>query len=564
MSEQKLKPLAPPRTLKRHHVGALPLLHAIAQRLGLKDVLERHVTRHGNDRISVVDTLVLLSYNLTIGKEPLYELAGWVHALDRRPLGYSELEPEWFNDDRFGRALDRLYGADRACLMTELVTACVRAFELDVQRLHNDSTTIKAYGTYPGRTRTGVALKKGHSKDHRPDLKQLVFSLSVCADGAVPVHHKVYAGNRTDDTTHIETWTTVRKITSQPDFLYVADSKLCTDEQLSYIVAQGGRAITIVPETWAEVDEFKSTLRTTRKAKKEIWRRRQAGQEKHFEYFSVFVGKSFTRKRRYRIHWIYSSDKRQRDRQNREERLAKAEQALLELNARLNTRNLKEKEAIEAAAKAIVEKYEVTDLLELRVATSQERDKVQIGKGRPGKHTRYETRTRKIYSLTWTRNLHALRREARIDGIFPLLCTDKELTAKEVLQAYKYQPRLEKRFSQFKNFHNAAPLLFKKVTRVEANLFVFFISLMLQALLEREVRSKMTLDGTKSLSLYPEEREAHQPTTNKIIDIFDGVSTYSIIQDGQVVEEFKDDLTDTQRTILRYLNISESQFWRAP
>jgi transposase len=145
-----------------------------------------------------------------------------------------------------------------------------------------------------------------------------------------------------------------------------------------------------------------------------------------------------------------------------------------------------------------------------------------------------------------------------------MLCTDQELTAKEVLQAYKYQPRLEKRFRQFKSFHNAAPLLFKKVARVEANLFVFFISLMLQALLEREVRSKMTLDGTKSLSLYPEKREAHQPTTNKIIDIFDGISTYSIIQDGQVVEEFKDALTDTQRTILRDLNISESQFWRAP
>ncbi|MCP4899133.1 MAG: IS1634 family transposase, partial [bacterium] len=288
----------------------MPLLHAIVQRLGPKAVLERYVASHGNDRVSPVDTLVLLSYNLTIGKEPLYELAGWVQFLDRRPLGYSELEPQWFNDDRFGRTLDRLYGADRACLMTELVIACARAFELDLQRLHNDSTTIKAYGTYPGRTRTGVELKKGHSKDHRPDLKQLVFSLSVCADGGVPVHHKVYAGNRSDDTTHIETWKTIRKITSQPDFLYVADSKLCTDEQLSYIVAQGGRAITIVPETWGEVEAFKSTLRTTRKAKEEIWRRRQPGQEKHFEYFSVFVGKYFTRKRRYRIHWIYSSDKR--------------------------------------------------------------------------------------------------------------------------------------------------------------------------------------------------------------------------------------------------------------
>ncbi|MCP4195777.1 MAG: IS1634 family transposase, partial [Proteobacteria bacterium] len=482
---------------------------------------------------------------------------------DRRPIGYSKLDPEWFNDDRFGRALDRQYEADRACLMTELVTACVRAFDLDLQRIHNDSTSIKAYGKYPGKTRTGVEFKNGKSKDHRPDLKQLVFSLSVCADGAVPVHHKVYAGNRTDDTTHIETWKTIRKITSDPDFLYVADSKLCTDGQLSYIVAQGGRAITIMPETWSEIAEFKSTLRTTRKAKKEIWRRRKSEQADPVEYFSVFAGNHLTRKRGYRIHWIYSSEKRQRDRKSREVRLAKAEQDLLELNTRLNTRNLKTKEEIEAATASIVEKHDVTGLLTLRIGTSQEQDRIQIGKGRPGKQTRYEIRTRKIYNLTWTRNLSALKIEARLDGIFPLLCTDTELTAKEVLQAYKYQPRLEKRFNQFKSFHNVAPFLFKKVSRVEANLFLFFIALMLQALLEREVRSKMTADGLKSLLLYPEEREADRPTTNKIIDIFDGVSTYSIIQDGHVVEEFKDDLNETQMTILRYLNISESEYWRS-
>ncbi|CAB1063938.1 hypothetical protein D1BOALGB6SA_8723 [Olavius sp. associated proteobacterium Delta 1] len=47
-----------------------------------------------------------------------------------------------------------------------------------------------------------------------------------------------------------------------------------------------------------------------------------------------------------------------------------------------------------------------------------------------------------------------------------LICTDKALTAKQVLKAYKYQPRLEKRFSQFKTVHNAAPLLFKKIERI--------------------------------------------------------------------------------------------------
>ena len=549
------------RTLKRHHVGALPLLHAIVKRLGLRETIKRFVPTHGNDQIPVVDTLILLSYNLSIGKEPLYELSAWVESIDHRSIGYADYAPDKFNDDRFGRALNRLYEADRASLMTEIVRRCVRTFDLDLQRIHNDSTTLKAYGEYPGKTRSGVALKRGNSKDHRPDLKQLVFSLSLCADGAVPVHHKVYAGNRTDDTTHIETWNTLRKITPNPDFLYVADCKLCTDEQLSHIVGNGGRAITIVPESWAEVAEFKATLRTTKKAKKEIWRRPKPHNEEQTEYFSVFLGEYVTHKRGYRIHWIYSSEKRQRDRASRETRLTKAENALLELNARINTRNLKEKQAIVEATSAVLEQYQVGEWLNLHIGTSREQERVQVGKGRPGKHTRYQTRTRRIYTLTWNRNLKALKREARLDGIFPLLCTDVTLSAKDVLKAYKYQPRLEKRFSQFKSVHNAAPLLFKKVSRVEANLFVFFIALMIQALIEREVRAKMSDEGISGLLIYPEDREANRPTTSKIMDAFDGVSTYSIIENGQVVEEFKDELTDTQKIILEYLDIEESEFW---
>ena len=62
------------RTLKRHQVGALPLLHAIVQRAVLREVLERYVPAHGNDQIPVVDTFLLLGFNLSIGKQPLYEL----------------------------------------------------------------------------------------------------------------------------------------------------------------------------------------------------------------------------------------------------------------------------------------------------------------------------------------------------------------------------------------------------------------------------------------------------------------------------------------------------------
>ncbi|MCP4366251.1 MAG: IS1634 family transposase [Planctomycetes bacterium] len=529
--------------------------------MGLRELLNRHVRAHGNDQIPVVDTLMLLVYNLVLGKDPLYELQQWVAGIDRRAIGYRSLEPEKFNDDRFARALDRLYMADRASLMTEFVTTLVREFKLDLGRIHNDSTTVKAYGKYPGSARGGLQLKRGHSKDHRPDLKQLVFSLSISADGAVPVHHKVYAGNRTDDSTHIETWETVRKIAPKADFLYVADSKLCTDEQLHTIDKRGGRAVTIMPETWGEVAAFKAGLKATRKAKKEIWRRPKPGADEQSEYFSVFAGDYTTRKRGYRIHWIYSSEKRKRDRLNREKRLVKAEQALMELNAKLNTRKLKLKENIEAGVAEIADKYKVADLLAVQIGASREQYRVKVGKGRPGKHARYETRARTIHTLTWGRNNPALKAESKLDGIFPLLSTDTKLTAKEVLQAYKYQPRLEKRFCQFKSIHNAAPLLFKKVTRVEANMFLFFIALTIQALIEREIRSKMTAEGRAALNVYPEERDAVHPTTNKIFDRVGNLSTYSIIENEYTVEEYKDELTETQGLILDYLDIPEKEYW---
>jgi len=233
------------RTLKRKQVGGLPLVHAIATRMRLKEILYKYIPAHGNEDIPAVETLMLLVYNLILGKDPLYELQEWVESIDFRCINNVDYENVKFNDDRFGRVLNKLYIVDRASLMTELVVSFVNEFNIVLEHVSNDSTSIKAFGRYPGRTKAGLELKKGHSKDHRPDLKQLVFSLSIAGDGAVPIHYKCYPGNVTDDKTHIETWSTLRKITGCTDFLYVADCKLCTDEQLSYIVSQGGRVVTI-------------------------------------------------------------------------------------------------------------------------------------------------------------------------------------------------------------------------------------------------------------------------------------------------------------------------------
>ena len=79
-----------------------------------------------------------------------------------------------------------------------MVTHAVREFDVELDELHNDSTTVTFHGAYDEaaeETTTGgkptPAITWGHNKDHRPDLKQLLFVLTVARDGAVPVQFRV-------------------------------------------------------------------------------------------------------------------------------------------------------------------------------------------------------------------------------------------------------------------------------------------------------------------------------------------------------------------------------------
>ncbi len=410
-------------------------------------------------------------------------------------------------------------------------------------------------------TRDGLRFVRGHCKDHRPDLKQIVFSLTLTADGAVPIHFKTYAGNRTDDTTHIETWKQVRAIAGRPDFLYVADCKVCTDRQLSFITGHSGRVVTLLPETWGEVKTFKQALKTTHKTKKRILRQLVPNSTTEYETFYRFTGDYTTAKADYPVHWIYTSEKRKRDRQARGQRLQRVEQALGELAGKLNTYQLKSKEQITERVEKLLDAHRARDFYHIELLPVQERRTCQIGKGRPGKHTRYTTKETTIYSLAWSRNQKALEQERRLDGIFPLLCTDKAMSAKEALLAYKYQPRLEKRFEQLKSVHHAAPTLFKKVERVEAMMFLFFMALILQAVIERQVRKSMDDHAIDAVDIYPEHRLSYHPTTAKIFDRFHDTSLYRVMRGKKLIKQYQDELTSTQKDVLPLLGMTVEEYW---
>lgn len=566
--------LCPPQEkLVRKRIAEIPLLQSAEQRLGLKNILKCHIKSHGNETIPVVESLMLLAFNIACGRQPLYELDTWIAKLDdgllisdgkvliQGPL--ANHSQGIFNDDRFGRALDKLCQADLASIITDVAVRVVQTTQLDLSQLHNDSTSIKTTGKIAGKTPSGLHFARGHSKDHRPDLKQVIYSLTISADGAIPIHCKTYSGNTTDDTTHIETWNTLCRIVGKPDFLYVADCKVCTDKQLSYIVEHKGMVVTLMPDTWKESESFKNQQRESPRSKHRILRRLIANSETQYEIFYRIAGTYLTDKRGYTLHWIYSTTKKNLDRLSREKMLKKVEADLTGLMGKINARNLKTREQIQHRAQKLLESYGAQRFYHLEVGDVKQREKVQIGKGRPGKHTKYRTKTQTIHTLSWKRELVRLNKEKNIDGLFPILCTDKDMSAKEALVAYKYQPNLEKRFCQLKSIHHVAPTLFKKVERVEAILFLFYLALILQSVIEREVRQQMDSKGIEALPLYPEHRLSYHPTTAKIFDQFQDITVSYLMVNNQLIREYRDTLNPIQLQILTLLKITETNYWRS-
>ncbi|MDP2707420.1 MAG: IS1634 family transposase, partial [Burkholderiales bacterium] len=277
-----------------------------------------------------------------LGRAPVYALEEWATSIEPAQLRLTAAQISLLNDDRVGRALDELFDADRASLLTEVVVRAVQEFHLDLEQLHNDSTTVTFSGEYRGATtqtlRRGkqtLAITHGHNKDHRPDLKQLLFILTISADGAVPVHYRAADGNTTDDQTHIHTWDTLRELLGRADFLYVADSKLCTREALTHIASHGGRFLTVLPRTRREDRWFRDWVQTHTPHWQEVRRaphpRRHDGPPQIYRVTDAPMCSA----EGYRIVWVYSSQKAEQDQRARQGRIEKGILALEALETRL-------------------------------------------------------------------------------------------------------------------------------------------------------------------------------------------------------------------------------------
>ena len=141
-----------------------------------------------------------------------------------------------------------------------------------------------------------------------------------------------------------------------------------------------------------------------------------------------------------------------------------------------------------------------------------------------------------------------------------MLSNDRSLTPVEILEAHKGQPTIEKRFEQIKTVHEIAPVLLKNEGRIEALFTLYFLALLVQALIERELRLAMKREGLNELPLYPEQRDCHRPTTEQVLRLFSLAQRHRLTQAGQTVQLFDVALTDLQRQILGLLGVPESAY----
>ncbi len=550
-------------------LGALPVINAFIDRLGLVGLLEQHLPS-ADARLKLVPgtAIGLVVRNLVLGRRPVYALGEWAAGFDPALLGLGAGEGELLNDDRVGRALARLFDADRASLLTALVLGAIAEFGIDVSQLHNDSTSIRFTGAYAeadGRARGGkatAAITYGHSKDHRPDLKQLVWILTVSADGAVPIACRTVDGNTTDDLTHIATWDQLVALTGRADFLYVADSKLATRANMDHIAARGGRFVSVLPASRKEDRQFRDWITGNVPDWAEAIRRPARRHDDGEDLWEV-VQAPWSSAEGHRVIWVRASAKIARDAEARRDRIARAIADLDGLNQRLTSpkRRIKTTVAVQQAAQAALVKTGAARWVSFQVTETHEEHYRQEKRGRPGKDTRYRKTTRICHRVGWMVDEAQVAHDATSDGCFPLITNDRDLTGAQVLIAYKYQPNLEKRHAHLKSTQHVAPMFLRDPARIEALLACHFIAMLIQALIERQIRTAMADHHLAELSLYPEDRGCAAPTATRVLEIFDGLARHHLHDHtGAHLQTFQPALTDLQRQVLDLLDIPQTAY----
>ena len=213
----------------------------ISERLGLIPLLERLLLEGREDIPWSMMAMTLILMRLC---EPSSELRIAEHIYERSTLcDLLGVPADKVNDDRLYRALDKLL-PHKVVMEKHLKERLGELFDLEYDLLLYDVTSTY----FEGECSRSKQAKRGYSRDHRPDCKQVCIALVVSKEG-MPLGYEVFDGNRADVTTVEDI---VEKIEAQygvANRIWVMDRGMVSQDNLEYLRAEGKRYIVGTPKS---------------------------------------------------------------------------------------------------------------------------------------------------------------------------------------------------------------------------------------------------------------------------------------------------------------------------
>jgi transposase len=554
-------------SLLERRIGALPIVNRILSRLGLEELLDDYVPMDPRATLAPSASLLVVVRNLVIERAPAYKITEWVVDRPEALLGLAPGENDTLNDDRIGRALDALFAADRASMLTKLMCAVIKTFQVSLDELHNDATTLSMQGEYSSSSANSSAAPRvrfGHAKE-RPDLAQLVYLLTVSADGNVPITYRLADGNTPEDPTHIATWRSCCVLAGRTSFLYVSDAKLCNRDAMGYIDAHHGRFLTVMPATRAEVGEFRRFIAKNTPVWTEVARRPGRRRDDLDVVFFATPAPSPSVEG-YRIVWIRSSEKEVFDAEARRRAIEHGRVALIELDLKLSGPRcrLKDETSVKVAADGAIERARSSRWVRADVTIKTVVHHKQRRRGRPGPNTAYVRVEQQRYSVAAVIADDVVRDDARFDGCWPLVTNDTQMTEADLLRVYKRQPGVENRHHVLKGVVDLVPVYLKSNERIDAFAFLGYVAVLVHALIERDLRRAMRDAELVELPLYPEDRACKGPTAARVIEIFEPLCAHELVENGQIIKRYNPSLSKLHRQILNLLKVPATAYQAIP
>ncbi len=241
----------------------------------------------------------------------------------------------------------------------------------------------------------------------------------MAADGNIPVAFRCSDGNTSDLRTHIETWNTLRAVAGRADFLYVADSKLCSRENMDHIDRAGGRFVTVLPRSRSEDEEFRKRIQThtpewTCVRDRPLLRYADGPRDRWFVYSAPLPSAEG-----WTVVWIWSTLLTLRQEARRQRNVAAANEELAELRERLagpRTR-LRRAADIDFQIKTILEKHHVVRYIKVERTVREHHIYKQSRPGRPGPATAYRKISKRRFDIEWRIDQDAIAYDHKSDGM---------------------------------------------------------------------------------------------------------------------------------------------------